>query len=686
MKYGTWKIAAPPLPSVRQMCAAGYSPLAAYVLCARGYDTPEKAAKLLDVHTPLLDPFYMRDMSLAVDTIRTALSSGVKIAVFGDYDVDGITATCLLTDYLRSCGASCVTHIPGRLEEGYGLNESAIRTLYAEGVRLLISVDCGITALAEAELCKQLGMTLVVTDHHECKDTLPDAAAVIDPHRPDATYPHKDLSGVGVAFKLAAALDGDQTALAERYCDLICLGTVADVMPLRGENRRLVVMGLRALQDPRRLGLRALMEACGCGTQNVTASTIGYVLAPRINAAGRMEHAELAAQLFLTHDPAEAADLAETLCHLNRERQKTEYEIYREASARLRAMQDPGSAIVLAGENWHQGVVGVVASRLCEEYCRPTFLICLNGDHGKASSRSYGGFNLFASLSELSELLEGYGGHELAAGFTIRRDNIDEFRRRICDSVARFADSGQACNALEIDCEAPPELITEENVQGLSALEPCGVACPKPIFCLSEAKIRRVSAIGNGKHLRLTLSARNGASLQAVYFSGGELATTLHSGDLVDVAFHLQINEYRGERSVQLSLIDLHRSSPSAIFDRFSAGQEITAAERAAIAPERRDIIDVWQYLHSRIPDGRPLSCELKTLSNAIAQQSSRHSLQKTLPCLAILQELQFLTFRRNADHVEIRMRTAYIKNPLENSRLYHSLRGDINGNLCGSL
>ena len=465
MKYGIWKIAVPEEQAVAELCAAGYSPLTARVLCGRGYDTPAKAAALLKTDAPLDDPFAMKEMDRAVAAVRAALEKKEKIAVFGDYDVDGITATCLLTDYLRSVGADCVAHIPGRLEEGYGLNIGAIEQLFDEGVRTIVTVDCGITALEEAERCAQMGITLVITDHHECKEELPHAAAVIDPHRADRTYPHTNLSGVGIAFKLAAALSGDQDEIARRYCDLFCLGTIADVMPLCGENRHLVAMGLTALQNPKRIGIRALIQACGCDSQTITASTIGYVLAPRINAAGRMEHAELAVQLFLSGDETEAKELSETLCRLNRERQSTEYEIYREAISRLRSgkrMND--SAIVLAGENWHQGVVGIVASRLSEEYGRPTFLICLSGDRGKASSRSYGGFNLFASLTELSELLEGYGGHELAAGFTILRENIDEFRRRICRRAEEFSVSGQAKAALEIDCEVTAEHLTEENV------------------------------------------------------------------------------------------------------------------------------------------------------------------------------------------------------------------------------
>lgn len=677
VKYGTWKIGAPRENEVAALCADGYAPLTARVLSSRGYRTPEAAHAVLDAVHPLFDPFEMKEMDRAVAAVRRALAQKQRIAVFGDYDVDGITATCLLTDYLRSVGANCMFHIPGRLEEGYGLNAAAIEQLAAQGVGLIITVDCGITAVEEARLCRALGVTLVITDHHECKPELPDADAVIDPHRPDRTYPHTRLSGVGIAFKLAAALDGDQQRIAERYCDLVCLGTIADVMPLRGENRRLTVQGLSALQDPKRLGLRALIHACDCGTQPITASTVGYVLAPRINAAGRMEHAELAVQLFLSENEAEAERLAQTLCRLNRERQETELEIYREATARLKKEHRDDCAIVLAGENWHQGVIGIVASRLCEEYCRPTFLICLNGERGKASSRSYGGFDLFRSLTELSPLLEGYGGHEFAAGFTIARDNIDEFRRRMCRCADEYAASGMGKPALEIDCELPPQLLTEKNAEGLLQLEPCGTGCPRPVFCMSEMTVERVCAVGNGKHLRLRLRARNGTAVQAIYFSAGELVKQLSVGDRVDVAFHLQINEYHDVRTVQLSVLDLRCASADELYDRFAARQPLSDCERAALTPQRGDVADVWNYLRRAAPDGRTLHCELRELSLAVAAFSQRHSVRRTLACLEILAELGLIGLRREPSGIEVRVIPESRPNPLENSRIYRALHDE---------
>ncbi len=675
MKYEAWSIASENAEAVKKLRQAGYGELTARVLSARGYETPELAQKLLSAEEPLIDPYEMKEMDRAVDAIRSAMARGVPMAVFGDYDVDGITATCLLTEYLRSKGADCAVHIPGRIEEGYGLNAGAIRQLYEQGVRLIITVDCGITAVEEAELCRRLGITLVITDHHECKDALPQAAAVIDPHRPDSTYPHTGLCGVGIAFKLVAALEGDQEHIAQRYCDLFCLGTIADVMPLSGENRRLVVMGLEALQQPRRLGMRALIEACDCADRPITASTIGYVLAPRINAAGRMERAELAVELFLTSEPKEARELAEALCRMNRERQSVELEIYREASAELKK-HPPKNAIVLAGENWHQGVVGIVASRLCEEYCLPTFLICLSGEHGKASSRSYGGLNLFAALMELSDLLEGFGGHELAAGFTIRRKNIDEFRRGIYRCAERHFKTEKDGNALQIDCELTEDLITEENTQQLAQLEPCGTGCAKPIFCLTEAVIERISTIGNGKHLRLRLRTKSGNGLHAIFFSAGAMTKKLLVGEYVDVAFHLNINEYHGMRSLQLTLLDLRKTAATALYESYCRGETLNSAERSALRVTRADVTAVWNYLTQLAPCGTLLHSQTEDLCSAIAQQG-RCSLRRVLPCLDILSELGLLSVRRERYSIELRVLPNAARNPLENSSLFRNLRGD---------
>ena len=675
VKYGTWNVAVCDPVALRALQQAGYSPLAAQCLCARGYDSPQKAQQLLS-NAPLIDPFEMKEMDRAVAVIRQALQEQKKIAVFGDYDVDGITATCLLVDYLRSVGADCSFHIPGRLEEGYGLNRLAIEQLADEGVEMIITVDCGITAVPEAQLCRQKGIRLVITDHHECKEMLPEADAVVDPHRPDRSYPHTDLCGVGIAFKLAAALSGDQEEIARRYADLFCLGTIADVMPLVGENRHLVTRGLEMIRRQGRLGIRVLAEECGCGDQPITASTVGYVLSPRINAAGRMEHAELAVQLFLAKDPAFASELAQTLCRLNRERQLTEQEIYKEAVAMLRGKNASHSAIVLAGENWHQGVVGIVASRLSEEYGKPTFLICLTGENGKASSRSYGGFNLFAALNEMSDLLVGYGGHELAAGFTIRREHIEEFRRRICHKVSEFCAAGLSSNALQVDCEPKGADLTIENVAALDELEPCGTGCPKPLFCLSEVTILQLSTVGGGKHLRLRLATREGQQLQAIWFCCGNLSKKLRVGDRADVAFHLQINEFRGIRSVQLSLVDLQPLEAGELYRRYRRGEGLSDHGRLLLAPTRQDVVQLFTYIRSNLSSERLLRCSQTELERGLSRSCPEYSLRRVELCLDILRELGVVQLRKEGSLLCLSL-PINVHNPLENSSLYQELRGD---------
>ena len=600
LKYGIWNVARPESEPVNNLAQGGYPPLVAMILASRGIRDTRQAHNYLDCTGQLYDPFLMKDMDLAAGRVGLAMARGEKIAVFGDYDVDGITATCLLTDMLRRHGADCVSYIPGRLEEGYGLNPLALHTLAEQGVNLIVTVDCGITAIEEARLCKELGMELVITDHHECKDTLPEAIAVVDPHRPDCRYPHKTLSGVGVAFKLAAALCGSQEEVLAEYADMVCLGTVADVMLLQGENRVFVSRGLESLRQTHRPGIAALMKECGCMPEQVSAGTIGFMLAPRINAAGRMGRIELAVELFLTEDPRRAAALAKALCELNRQRQAVESEIYDQAISMLPQGKAP-EAIVLANESWHQGVVGIVASRIAEEYCCPTFLICLDGDHGKASSRSYGGFNLFTSLTALSPLLESYGGHELAAGFTITRQNIDEFRRQISQRAAGYYTGDTPRTVLDVDCAVPAEMLTLKAIDSLSVLEPCGSGCPKPVLMLENVTIDRITPVGGGKHTRLRL--RQGRYLlNAIYFSATPESASIQPGDVVDVAFNPQINSFRGDDSVQLNILDIRPSCAAPCsaemggYAALRAGQ-LTSAGAAELMPDRATLALVWRYL-----------------------------------------------------------------------------------------
>ncbi len=657
LKYGIWKCAQPEPGIVNALVSGGYAPLAAMILASRGIENPLQANKYLDCNASLPDPFLMTDMDRAAGRVKLAMTRGEKVAVFGDYDVDGITATCLLTDFLRRRGTDCVSYIPGRLEEGYGLNPIAIHQLHREGVRLIITVDCGITAVAEAALCRELGIDLVITDHHECKDVLPEAAAVVDPHRPDGGYPHKNLSGVGVAFKLAAALCGSQEEVLAEYADMVCLGTVADVMPLQGENRVFVTRGLASLRCTHRPGIAALMEETGCVQDSVSASTIGFMLAPRINAAGRMGKIELAVELFLTEDPQRAVSVARALCELNRQRQTVESEIYQQAISMLPPGQPP-EAIVLADESWHQGVVGIVASRIAEEFSCPAFLICLDGDHGKASSRSHGGFNLFSSLTTLSDLLESYGGHELAAGFTISRQNIPEFRRQISALAASFYSDDIPRTQLDVDCAIPAELLTIPNVESLHVLEPCGNGCPKPVLMMKNLTIERLQPVGSGRHLRLRL--RSGRYiLNAIYFSATAESTFVQQGDVVDIAFTPQINEFRGDRTVQMNVLDIRPSccaecSPDTRYYRALREGRITPDIARDLYPDRNTLAMVWRYLAAC---GDDIQESPLCLCRKIVRWSGKSlSLGQMMTCLDVFRDVGLLQTQRLHKYISIRL------------------------------
>ena len=681
MKYGTWTISSYVPADAQGLCEAGFSPITAALLCSRGYRTPSAAREFLSCSTPLSSPFDLLDMDKAAARLKLALQRREHIAVFGDYDVDGITATCLLTEFLRSRGGHVTSYIPARLEEGYGLNALAIDTLKKQGVELIVTVDCGITANQEAQLCRALGIDLVITDHHECKNELPEAVALVDPHRRDQPQPVTEMAGVGVAFKLAAAIAGSQEKLLDEYCDLLCLGTVADVMPLVGENRTMVARGLKALENPRRVGLAALMAECSIQRGPITAGIVGYTLAPRINAAGRMGEVDVAVELFLTKDATRAVELAAHLCRLNRRRQEIESSIYQSAVDKLPA-GGPPEAIVLADESWHQGVVGIVASRMAEEYSCPTFLICLDGDKGKASSRSYGGFNLFRSLEQLSALLESYGGHELAAGFTIRRACIEPFREKILQLCGEFRRSEQCSTALQIDCEIPPELLTIANIQALGDLEPCGAGCPRPVLCMRGLHVTELGEVGGGKHLRLRLG-KGPYSWGAIFFSTNAQRAAVAQGDIVDAAFTPQINEYRGVRTVQLNIVDIRpdetirrvQTHDRALYQRHLAGDALSCAEAGELLPTRQDFVAVWRYLSAFCRDEQ-LAEELGCLSRKISRCTGLAlSPAKTRVCLDVFAEQGLLQLEQRPKALHIRLCADGRKVDLEQSPILIHLK-----------
>ena len=682
MRYKQWKIAHPSPAGRAQLERAGIPSLLACVLSARGVTEPEQAWKLLTPgEEPLLDPMLLKDMDRAVLRVTRALKRGETIAVYGDYDVDGITATCLLTDCLTRLGGRVRSYIPDRLEEGYGLNQEAVLHLAQQGVTLIITVDCGITAAREVEFARELGIDVVITDHHECKQAIPEAAAVVDPHRPDCPYPFKGLAGVGVALKLAMAAAGpDRAGLVFReYADLAAVGTVADVMPMTGENRTIVQTGLAALAHPRRVGLAQLMEEAGLGDKPVTSVSIGYTLAPRINAAGRMGQADLAAELLLTRDPGRAAALAQELCALNRERQTIECEIFQECVQRLERRPQSG-VILLADEHWHQGVVGIVASRLTEKYSCPVFMVCLDQGMGKGSCRSWGGVNLFHLLTQCQDLLEGFGGHAMAAGFTVREENIPALECRLRQLVLEEQAGEELPSLLEIDAAVLPQELTVEAVEALDALEPCGAGNPRPVLVLTGAHVISAAQVGRGRHLKLRLEGR-GVPLDAIFFSvdGSELGLT--PGCRVDVAFYPQINDFRGVRSVQLQVVDLRHAMTRAqleqsIYEKYRRGEPLSPQEAQSLLPTRAEFVCLWRYLERQCAGQTFLE---DTLAR-IAQKSARSGGQSerpnhTLVCLEVMEERGLISLERQSGRVQITLHRLEHKVDLNASAILRRLR-----------
>lgn len=559
MNEKEWKIEyeLPEIPA--ELSEAGFSPLLCCILALRGIRTAEEAAALISSDSSALpDPFLMKGMEQAVKRIRTAIERKETVAVYGDYDVDGITSTCLLTDYLRSKGLTCIPYIPNRDEEGYGLNCGAVDQLAQQGVTLIITVDCGITAIEEAAYAAEHGVDMIITDHHECKDGLiPDACAVVDCKQPGDSYPDVGLAGVGVAFKLACAVEGNPDVIIERYVDLAAVGTVADVMPLIGENRFLVRTGIEKIKADPRPGISSMFRRASSDLNSLTASSISYILAPRLNAAGRMDEAIKAAELLMTNDEREASALADELCSLNTLRQNRENAIWKEALSLLE--QDRTDVpIVLSKEGWHQGVIGIAASRLAEQFCVPTVMISFSGDTGKGSCRSYGDFNLFEALNACSEHLLSFGGHTLAAGLNIRKDNVPAFREALAEYYRSHLPEPQP----EVTCElliTDPSILSEENVRDIDLLEPYGNGFMKPVMCMTGMRVSSFSNVGmNGKHLKMTLT-KEGKSFDAIFFSHNSKEFGLCEGALVDVAFTPQLNEFRGSTSVQLVLSALRK-------------------------------------------------------------------------------------------------------------------------------
>ncbi|MBQ5969170.1 MAG: single-stranded-DNA-specific exonuclease RecJ [Clostridia bacterium] len=578
-------------------------PFAALLLTARGVTREEEVLSFLREDAPLRNPFELKDMDKAVAEINRALNAGEKIAVFGDYDADGVTASSLLFLYLEMLGAEVVCYIPDRNSEGYGLNPGAVRRLHDDGVQLIVTVDNGISAIPEAELIYELGMRLVVTDHHRVGKQLPRAEAVVDPHRPDCPSTFKDLAGVGVAFKLICALSGDTQSNLDEFADLICIGTIGDVVSLTDENRVLVRSGLKKLNENHNYGLAALRGAAGAADKDLTANSVAFSIVPRINAVGRIDRADKAFELLISDQEAQAEAIARDISALNAERQSLEQQIMREAEKQMET--DPAMrfarVLIFDGAGWHGGVIGIVAARLVERYGKPCIVITSDGDESKGSGRSLDGFSLYDAIFSVSDLLTHFGGHPLAAGFGIRTADIPEFKKRIND-YAKSID--MPFPQIRLDCKLRPAFISGDLFPVIATLEPFGAGNPQPTFGLFDVTLRSVQPLSGGKHLRLSFS-KGDVSFQALRFGVTPDRFPYHAGDRLDLAVRLEPNEYMGVRRVSIYIKDIRMTGTDdlrflksvRLYEKIRRGDPVSRRAAAFALPDRTFVADVFRYI-----------------------------------------------------------------------------------------
>jgi len=535
--------------------------LVANVLCARGFEFEDAKNFLTMDSTSFHDPFLLNDMQKAISRIEDAINKKERIAIFGDYDVDGITSTYILFDYLKSLGADTIYYIPDRIAEGYGINTKAIDTLKSQNVNLIVTVDVGITAVDEVEYAKKCGIDIILTDHHTLKDTLPDAVAVINPKITKSGYPFDALAGVGVAFKLVYALSGLNKEIFDRYCDIAAIGTIADMVPLKDENRYIASRGIELLKNTQNQGLLAIMSVAGIVPSEVSSSDISFALAPRLNAAGRISHASQSVMLLEETDKTTAVNRAIELDSCNRERQMEEQKIFNEAMEIIESKNLANNAFILvAKEGWAHGIIGIVSSKITEKFYRPSAIVSINNDGtAKASSRSIRGINLFQALSGCSDELLRFGGHELAAGFTVQNDRIEAFNAAMNNYISPLLTDDIKTPTIEIDTIAELKDINLENAYEIKKLEPYGIENKMPILCLEDLTISSIRYTQNKKHAFITVN-KDGITKEFPAFSMADTIKDFSAGDLVSVVGSLGVNSFRGTVQAQFIIRDIKYS------------------------------------------------------------------------------------------------------------------------------
>lgn len=535
--------------------------LVANILVNRNITQKDKIEVFLNPNrNDFYSPYLLNDMEKAVNRIQKAIQKHEKVVIYGDYDVDGITSITVLKRFLAEQQLQADYYVPDRLEEGYGLNKKAMEHLAQKGYQLMITVDCGITAMEEVDYATELGMETIVTDHHEPLDTIPKALAVVNPKRKDSTYPFQGLAGVGVVFKLIQAIS-EKLGLPEKaylkYLDLVCIGTISDIVPLIDENRVITKLGLKLVAVTKNIGLRELIKSIKL--KKIDSTSISFGVAPRMNACGRMGKADEAIELFLTENVAEAHEITEKLNRYNSNRQIIEKRIFQEAMDRIAKDHiDQENSIVLGGENWHHGVIGIVSSKITETFYKPSILICFDGEEGKGSGRSIMGFDLHKALCESSAYLDKFGGHEMAVGLSLQRKNFEPFKKKF-QEIIEVSNIQEMLPVIKIDADLDLKKISLQTVEELMQLEPFGEQNKVPIFGFKNLKIDAIRSLSDGKHLKLSLKYSNGW-LDAIGFNMGELVEQYRIGDKVDVVGTLEINQFRDRKNLQVNLKDMRRS------------------------------------------------------------------------------------------------------------------------------
>lgn len=581
----------------------------AMLMNIRGLDDAAHLREFLGEGEPLSDPFLLKDMDKAAARITRAVDNMEKIAVYGDYDADGVTSTAMLYSYLETRGADVIFYIPQREGEGYGMNIGAVEYLKEQGVSLIVTVDNGISSVQEVARANELGIDVVVTDHHRPQEILPDAVAVVDAYRPDDTSPYKHFSGVGIAFKLLMALEdgaGDVEDLLEAYSDLAAIGTIGDIVPLTGENRTLIRAGLERLSQSDRPGVQALLENAGIAGKALTSTNVAFMLVPRINATGRMGAPERAVRLLISGYEEEAEVLSEEICADNEERRRVEAEIAEAAFADIEAkgyMKD--RVVVVDGENWHHGVIGIVASRVTERCGKPCMIISRGETEAKGSGRSIEGFSLFEAICACGDLLIKFGGHPMAAGITLKPENIEAFRKRINQYAAEHFPQ-MPTQTVTLDCKLNPAALSVSMAQSLTQLEPFGNGNPQPVFGLFNMELSNVTPVGGGGHLRLTLE-KNGAVITAMRFNTKPEELPYHIGDKIDLAVQLEAREFRGQPSLTVIVRDMKFAAFNtekniaslASFEKWQRGEVLSAEDKNRLYPDRACLAAIYRALRT---------------------------------------------------------------------------------------